>query len=90
MGGAQSPERIARISRRAQGLLTHTGEEHFRRLITEWAEADDGPLPTRIQAAAAAQAELEVLCRGLGRLAALTPDEVFPQAVTTPRDDEGW
>ena len=87
---AQSPDRVARIGLRAQGLLTYTREEHFRRLIAEWAKADDGPLPTRLQAASAAHAELEVLCRGLGRLAALTPDEVFPQAVTTPRDDEGW
>ena len=87
---AQSPERIARIHLRAQGLVTHTQEQHFRRLMLEWAQIDDGPLPTRRQAAIAAQSELEVLCRGLGRLAALTPDEVFPQPVITPHQDEGW
>lgn len=89
---AQSPERVARTGLRAQALLTHTREEHFRRLIAEWAKADDGPLPTMMEASVAAHSELEVLCRGLGRLAALAPDEVFPQSlpVTTPPDDEGW
>lgn len=87
---AQSPERLALIHLRAQGLATLTQEGHFRRLMLEWAQDDDGPVPTRKQAAVAAQSELEVLCRGLGRLAALTPDEVFPQPVITPRQDEGW
>ena len=89
---AQSPERIARIYLRANGLVTHTQEEHFRRLILQWAQADDGPLPTRAQALSAAHAEIETLCRGLGRLAALTPDEIFPcpLPVTTPHSDGGW
>ena len=89
---AQSPERIARIHLRAHGLVTHTQEEHFRRLILEWARAEDGPLPTRRQALAAAHAEIEIVCRGLGRLAALAPEEVFPRPlpVTTPHDEEGW
>ena len=89
---AQSDERIASVAWRSEQLMRHTQEEHFRRLMLEWAAAEDGLIPSRAQAVAAAQHELEVLCRGLGRLGALNPDEVFPKqpVVTTPHDDEGW
>lgn len=89
---AQSPQRIAQIHLRASHLVHHTREEHFRRLMLEWAQSEDGPLPSRPLAAAAAREEIEIVCRGLGRLAALTPDEVFPRPlpVTTPPLDEGW
>lgn len=89
---AQSPERVARVQIRAGNLVIHTQEDHFRRLIAEWAQMDDGALPTRAQAAAEAQREIEILCRALGRLGALEPNEVFPRAVpaTTPQDIEGW
>lgn len=89
---AQSPERIAAVASRSAELLRRSEQDHFRRLMAEWAAAEDGPIPSRAQAARGAQHEMEVLCRGLGRLAALSPHEVFPEqvVVTTPHDDEGW
>lgn len=89
---AQSPERVTAVELRARTLIRGTVEDHFRRLVTEWASTDSGPFPSRAQAEAAARYELEVLCRWLGRLGALEPHEVFPAqaVVTTPHDDEGW
>ena len=90
---AQSPERAMAIKQRARSLVRETQEDHFRRLVLEWAAGDDGPIPSRRQAETAAQHELEVLCRWLGRLGALEPHEVFPQpsVVTAPqRENEGW
>ena len=59
--------------------------------MAEWTAAEDGPIPNRAQAARAAQHEMEVLCRGLGRLGALSPHEVFPElvVVTTSHEEEG-
>ena len=89
---AQSPERLAAVEFRSAQLLQVTQDDHFRRLMAEWAASDSGPIPSREQARVAAQHELEVLCRGLGRLGALSPHEVFPRQalVTTPHDEEGW
>ena len=89
---AQSPERLEAIERRSQRLIRATAEDHFRRLVAEWAAKDEGLFPSRAQAEAAAHDELEVVCRWLGRLGALEPNEVFPvlAVITTPHDDEGW
>lgn len=88
----QSQERLDAIDRRANALLWTMREQHFARLVRQWAaKDDDGPLPTLAMARQAAEHELEVLCRGLGRLGALEPREVFPAAgFTTPLEEEGW
>lgn len=89
----QSHERVAAIQSRARLLRRSTVEDHFRRLVLEWASQNEGPIPSRAQAEEAAQHELEVLCRWLGRLSALAPHEVFPKQppVTTPHaEEEGW
>lgn len=89
---AQTPERVALIHVRASRLVSQTSEEHFRRLIAEWAQVDDGPLPTRKQAVTEAQFEIETLCRAIGRLGALDPSEVFPRQspATAQTEEEGW
>lgn len=89
---AQSPERMMAIQDRRRTLMSVTVEDHFRRLVLEWAARDDGAFPCRAQAQSAAEHELEVICRWLGRFGALGPHEVFPRQTpdTTPRDDEGW
>ncbi len=87
---AQSPERIADIDRRARELVRISAEDHFRRLILDWAASDEGSIPTRREAHEAAMAEIEVVCRALGRMSALAPEEVFPHVVTTPVEVEGW
>ena len=89
---AQSPERIAAVRWRSAELLRRSEQDHFRRLMAEWAASEEDPIPSRAQASRAAQHELEVLCRGLGRLGALSPHEVFPEqiVVTSPHEDGGW
>jgi hypothetical protein len=89
----QSPERVTAVERRRKMLVRETAEDHFRRLVLKWAEGDEGAFPSRAQASSAAQYELEVLCRWLGRLGALEPHEVFPRQapVTASQDElEGW
>lgn len=44
-----------------------------------WASVDTGALPSLDDARADVQEELEVLCRVLGPLAAVDPDDVFPR-----------
>ena len=75
---AQSPERISGVQLRAETLLAQTTREHYWRLMRDWAISDDTPLPTMGQARTAAEAELETVCRAIGRLGALRPEEVFP------------
>lgn len=91
---AASPLRVEAIERRAHVLLRHRAEDRFRELVREWAAADEGGFPTRARAEREARDELEVLCRGLGRWAALTPDEVFPRGLTPIErllvQDEEW
>ena len=88
----QSPERLTAIHLRSHRLITATVNAHLERLLSEWAANDDGPLPSRQQAEAAARHELEVLCRWIGRFGALEPHEVFPRLArfTTPDNFEGW
>lgn len=87
---AQSVERQNAINLRAIDLLRETTDEHFRRLLAEWSARDDGPIPTRAEAEMAARSELETLCRGLGRLAALAPYEAFPTSWFTTSSNGGW
>lgn len=89
---AQTPERLAAVKVRSERMLRDTQEEHFGRLMLEWAKSDEGAIPSRAQAAASAVHELEVLCRALGRIAALEPHEVFPTRPLepTPGEDEDW
>lgn len=87
---AQSVGRQNTINLRAIDLLRDTTDEHFQRLLAEWAARDDGPIPTRAEAEMAARTELETLCRGLGRLAALTPHEAFPPSWLTTSSHGGW
>jgi hypothetical protein len=75
---AQSAQRIARIRSRAAEDVRGRTEERLRELVLEWAGRDDGPPPTRADAEEQVRAELEVLCRGLGRWAAVAPEELFP------------
>lgn len=82
----QSAERVDAIGRRGRDLVVILVEEHFRRMILEWAGRDDGPMPTRKEAYEVAMNEVEIVCRGLGRLAALPPAEIFPPAA---RDTTG-
>lgn len=75
---AASPQRVAEIEARAAALLRRRTQERFRELVLEWAARNEGAFPTPALADAQAREELEVLCRAIGRWAALTPAEVFP------------
>ena len=90
-----SPAAAAQITARAERLLAQRAQVRFRELVLAWAASDGGPFPTRDMARDEAQAELEVLCRGLGGWAALPPEEVFPAGLLPaerllPRDEEWW
>lgn len=90
-----TPAAAAQITARAERLLDQRAQVRFRELVLAWAAANEGPFPTRDMARAEAQAELEVLCRGLGGWAALPPEEVFPAGLLPverllPRDEEWW
>ena len=84
---AQAPWRLDEIERRARELVRAVTEEHYRRLVLDWAARDRGPIPSRLEAHEAAMAEIEIVCRVLGRLAALSPREVFPEQVVTQSRD---
>lgn len=58
--------------------LKHRVEQRFREQVAHWATQESGEFPTREQAQADMEDELQILLHGLGELALLTPDDIFP------------
>lgn len=73
-------------------ILAPDDLEHvYWELVGAWARDDSGPFPSRAEAERLAREELVVLCRGLGRWAAVLPLDVFPPVPPPPvAYDEGW
>lgn len=78
----RTPEPLREGVRRrlAADIARRTAGRHAA-LLAEWALRDAGELPTRDDARADVEAELEILCRALGPLGAVDPDEVLPRGV---------
>ncbi|MCU0263734.1 MAG: hypothetical protein MUF09_08670 [Candidatus Nanopelagicales bacterium] len=74
----------ARLRRKARGLL----EASRRAAITNWAARDDGGLPDEEQLLGAIRQELELLCDGLGDLASVDHEVLFPRE--PPRRRRPW
>lgn len=87
----QSPGRIAAAQARAAAIVAQRSREIYWDLVRAWARDDSGPFPERGEADRLAREELEVLCRGLGRWAAVPATEVFPPVAAPPLYlDDGW
>lgn len=78
------------IRQRADRLIAQRADELYREAIARWAAAEVGAFPTRLEAYAVAEEELEVLCLALGQWAALDPSEVFPPIAPRRREPSEW
>jgi hypothetical protein len=87
---AQSPSRLNQIQVRASLTVKLRSEQRYRDLVERWAAANHGPFPTMREAERQVRREYEVLCRGLGRWAAVNPAEVFPPEVASPPPYDEW
>jgi hypothetical protein len=88
---AQSPRTVSAAEARAAVIISQRAREIYWDLVRAWAHNDAGPFPDRDQAERLAREELEVLCRGLGRWAAVLPHDVFPPVPPPPLfAEEGW
>jgi hypothetical protein len=86
----QSPRRVNQIHVRATVTIKARTDQRYRDLVQRWAAANDGPFPTMDVAEQQVRREYEVLCRALGRWAAVNPDEVFPPVVAPPAPHDEW
>lgn len=75
---AQSPRALSGIARRTIVFRREAVTRCHAQLVGDWASRDTGSLPTRVEAERQVDAELEVLCRALGRWAAVDLAEVLP------------
>lgn len=71
-----TPEIRTEIRIRASLHAMDVAGRLHQQALKEWAQSNDGPLPTKAWARAEAEEQIELLCHGLGRLAAVNPSEV--------------
>mgnify|MGYP001604694775 CR=1 FL=1 len=70
----------------ANWLIAARAQAIHHRNVMEWAAANDGAFPKRDEAVREAREEVMVLCRGLGRWAAVSSSELSSSASWRP----GW
>ncbi len=67
----------ASVNNRARAYLASAVEDAYQADLVRWAREDDAPFPERGAIHARLEAELLVLCHGLGSWAAAHPAEFF-------------
>ena len=86
----------AGVNIRARGYLDCAVEQAYHDGLAQWASDDNAPFPDRATIRARLEAELLVLCHGLGTWAAAPPDRIFAridQAIReadSQRDRDRW
>lgn len=84
----------ATINRRANAYLARAAEEAYQADLARWARDDSAPFPDRAAIRSRLEAELRVLCSGLGTWAAADPAEFFSRidkdARRAPWEVENW
>ena len=86
----------AGINNRARAYLASAVEDAYQADLVRWAGDDSAPFPSRDTIRTRLEAELHILCHGLGTWAAAHPAEFFTQIdmrireADAQRDRDRW